>query len=77
MLFRNEMTITFDFKNFDEINVFLINKQSKMIMIRRIIFSYSLIKFIIFFNFEKFRQTLYSKSQFFQRIKYFDSRFFI
>ena len=84
MLFRNEITTIFD-SNFDEINaknflridVFLINKRSKMIIVRRIIFSYSLIKFITSFNFKKFRQISYSKSQFFQRIKYFDSRFLI
>ena len=83
--FRDEMTTTFDFENFDEknakiflkIDAFLINRRSKIIMIRRMTFSYSLINFITSFNFEKFRQTSYSKSQFFQRIKYFDSRFLI
>ena len=83
--FRDEMTTTFDFENFDEknaknflkIDAFLINKRSKMIIIRRITFSYSLISFITLSNFEKFRQISYSKSQFFQRIKYFDSRFLI
>ena len=34
ILFRNEITTTFDFEKFDEINVLLINKRSKIIMIR-------------------------------------------
>ena len=59
------------------IDVFLINKRSKTMTTCRIIFSYSLTNFIVLFNFEKFRQTSYSRSQFFQRIKYFDSRFLI
>ena len=77
ILFRDEIRTIFDFENFNKINVFLFNKQSKIIMIRQMTFSYSLIKFIAFSNFEKFNQISYSKSQFFQRIKYFDSRFLI
>ena len=71
--FRDEMTITFDFENFDEkntkdflkVDAFLINKRSKIIVIRQMIFSYSLTNFITLSNFEKFRQISYSKSQFF------------
>ena len=59
------------------IDVFLINKRLKTMTTCCMIFSYSLTNFIALFNFEKFRQISYSRSQFFQRIKYFDSRFLI